>query len=133
MRNSRIFDPGFRMSILDGVVLVAGAAGVAFAAKSAPELAMAIGFTVGHFFLFCNLIRMRRVSELAWAAAFLALSTLSSFSNLLAWGSVFAAASVMTVVLVVIELRSPSYHGIFWWRVNPSLESWWNLDQGPLS
>jgi hypothetical protein len=28
-------------------------------------------------------------------------------------------------VLVIFEMRKPSYHGVFWRRVNPNLRQWW--------
>lgn len=71
--NTSTFSPGFRLSTLDIVVLVAGAIGSILDAQVQLWFGMAIAFTVGHFFLFCNVFRMPRPLELAWSAFFLLL------------------------------------------------------------
>ena len=127
------FSPGFRMSLLDGFVLVAGAAVAMFAARIEINLGLAVAFTVGHFFLFCNVVRMERVRELVWTAVFLVLASLTSSLQALSWNLTFGICLAVTAVLVVIELRSPMYHGIFWRRINPLLEARWQAQGGVLS
>jgi hypothetical protein len=85
----------------------------------------AIAIVVGHFFLFCNLVRMRRALELIWAIAFLAVA----LGRPLALGELRAAAALLaiaplTAVLVAIEVRSARYHGAAARRLNPLLDAW---------
>lgn len=119
------FRPGFRLSVLDVVILVVGIG----AASAVPWLDLwlrtAIAFVVLHFFLFCNILRMSRSSELVWAAAFLALAAWALMANLTSWPVVFASSGGLTVLLAIIEIRRPSYHGVGWRLLNPGLPEWW--------
>ena len=120
------FQPGFRLSTVDVVFLVLGGIGAAYAMTMKLWLAAAIGFVFLHFFLFCNIIRMPRVLEYIWALTFAGLVALCNVFGVVSWITVFAAASVLTVVLVSIAVRQPSYHGVAWQRFNPRLPEWWN-------
>jgi hypothetical protein len=125
----RHFSPGFRLSALDVVVLVVGAA-VAIAVSSVDVwIGAAIAFVVAHFFLFCNVLRMSRPLELVWAAAFAALSIAATAFDLLGWPLVFAWSICLTGVLAIIEARRPSYHGVGWRSLNPKLREWWNTPE----
>ena len=88
-------------------------------------------FAIGHFFLFCNLFRISRRLELIWTAIFLLLaggSTIGGFPSLL----VTAAFSIcVTIIVVAIELKKPSYHGVFWQQINPGLRAWWDSQLAP--
>ncbi|MES2943149.1 MAG: hypothetical protein V4772_09805 [Pseudomonadota bacterium] len=124
------FSPGFRMSLLDGAVLLVGIAASAWAAQIDVWLGLLILFTVGHFFLFCNIVRMARALELVWTAIFLLLAVCSF---LLGWPGlpvVFALTLGLTGVLVFVHARRPSYHGVFWQRINPGLPDWWAKNGG---
>ena len=55
------FNPGFRLSLFDIVVL----------------------FVLGHFFYFCNITRMSRIPKLIWTVCYCFLSKLDP--NLKAW------------------------------------------------
>ena len=38
----------------------------------------------------------------------------------------------VTVVLAIVDMSRPSYHGIFWQRLNPGLPQWWEANRkGP--
>jgi hypothetical protein len=67
----RPFAPGFRLSAIDVGVVLAGAIGSFLVAQVESWFGLAIAFTVGHFFLFCNVFRMPRPLELAWAVCVL--------------------------------------------------------------
>ena len=119
------FNPGFRLSLRDVIVLLIGiiaAGGLAFVA---PPVSLVVGATVLHFFLFCNVFRIRRGPELIWAAAFLGLS-LAAMHWGLAWPIALLAGFGVAAVLIVNEFRHPSYHGVGWRRLNPSLPEWWS-------
>ncbi len=120
----RTFSPGFRFSRRDAaVLLLAVVAGVALCFV---HLCVAVGvaFVVGHFFLFCNVFRLSRPPELIWATAFACLMVAGS-CGVISWWLAFLAAASLTPVLVVIETRRPSYHGVWWEQLNPHLPEWW--------
>ena len=122
---SREFKPGFRISAIDIIVLMLGAAGSTLVAMTLPWLGLAIGFTVGPFFLFCNVVRMSRPLELVWAALFVVLSALTILVDLPGWPITFVVSLIATIVLISRQTRKPSYHGIFWRQINPDLPQWW--------
>src|SRR5688572_28471172 len=126
----RLFQPGFRLSALDIVVLVAGAVASAYATTVDRWFGAAIAFVVLHFFLFCNVLRMSRPLELVWAAVFVALSTAGLSLGLLSWTAVFAASAAVTAIVAAIGLRGPSYHGVGWQKLNPRLPEWWQSAAG---
>ena len=122
--DERAFEPGFRLSLVDVLVLVGGAAFVVWAHGWNRRLAWAAAFVLLHFFLFCNVVRMSRPLELLWAAAFAGL-VVAYDRQLLTWPLLFGIAAALTVVLSIVEMRMPSYHGLGWRRINPQLESRW--------
>ena len=121
----REFKPGFRLSATDVVILIFGGVAAAGAWFVVPVLGIAIAFVVGHFFLFCNMVRMDRQLELIWAALFAALAAFTILTSYPGWPASFAGAVAVTVVLVIIQSSRPSYHGVLWQRINPELPSWW--------
>ena len=118
------FKPGFRFSILDGFILVVALCTGIFVAFYDYKYSVLIGFVVLHFFLFCNIVRMSRVPELIWATSFLALFFCHIKLSLLSFNSALATSLFFTVILVAIELRKPSYHGIYWKVLNPLAPYW---------
>jgi hypothetical protein len=123
--DERKFQPGFRLSALDVVVLVIGGIASGYAMTVDRWFGIAIAFVVLHFFLFCNVLRMSRPLELIWAGIFAALAVATISQNLLSWPVVFAVSSVVTVIVAFIEMRRPSYHGVGWQKLNPRLPEWW--------
>jgi hypothetical protein len=115
---------GARFSALDTIVLVAAGIGIALA-RDLPIVPGAMGIVVGHFLLFCNVVRMRRALELIWAIAFLgvALGLPLLFREFRAEATLLAIAP-LTAVLVAIEVRSARYHGLLARRLNPRLGTW---------
>jgi hypothetical protein len=107
-----IFAPGFRLSPFDVLALLAGGAAATASATADRWTGLAVAFVVAHFFLFCNILRMSRLLELTWAAA-------------------FALAATLTLVLTIIQVRRPSYHGVAWQRLNPGLPEWWSARVDP--
>ena len=123
--NTPAFRPGFRLSVIDVIVLVFGMACALLLNGMKNPLGQAVLFTVAHFFLFCNVLRMRRSFELIWAATFVLLASLSMISNVPTWPVTVLIILAVTFVLMVLQVRQPSYHGIFWQRFNPGLPQWW--------
>lgn len=121
----RRFSPGFRLSRTDLVVLCIGAIAALGVGAVDTALGWVIAFTVGHFFWFCNVLRMARSCELIWAGIFLSLAVSNLMQGQPSWGVVFGAALAVTVIISMIQLRHPAYHGIAWQYFNPNLPQWW--------
>jgi hypothetical protein len=115
---------GLRFSKLDGVVLVLATVITVATWSTTVGWSALVLFVVLHFFLFCNVFRIRRTPELVWAAIFI--------TNCIFWvlvdrpNAMFIAASQLPATLAVIcnELLSPYYHGIFARRINPRLDDY---------
>jgi hypothetical protein len=119
----RVRTYGFRISRSDVVVLLV--AGVA-AGMLWPINRLCASITlivVGHFFLFCNVIRLHRKWELLWAAIFVANATVwwGLWADLRVW-PVLVTQLPVTIVLIAIQMRSRSYRGIGAQRLNPHLQ-----------
>jgi len=130
---NRPFAPGFRLSLRDAIVLVAGSsAGIALATM-VWWWGFVIGFVVAHFFLFCNVVRMARPLELAWAALFVALAAGTIALDFPGWPAAISISLAATVAVVALQLRKPSYHGLGWQRINPGLPAWWAAQQASVA
>lgn len=64
------FRPGFRISATDIAFILIGAVAAAYAVQVEWWMGAAIAFVIGHFFLFCNVLRAARPLELAWSGVF---------------------------------------------------------------
>jgi hypothetical protein len=127
---SATFHPGLRFSAWDALVLVAGGVGVGVLATYAGWMAFVVGFTVGHFFLFCNVVRLSRARELLWAGVFVSLCAGTIVGEIPGWPWTVAIALAVTVAVVLSEMRQPSYHGVGWRTINPQLPAWWEARCG---
>ena len=123
------FNPGFRISVLDSCVLLAGAITTVYFGIRMWQVSVVIGFSVAHFFLFCNVFRIRRAPELIWAAFFIILIFSTILFGFPSWFLSMVLSLLVSVFLVFREFRNPSYHGIFWRKFNPQLEIWWNSER----
>lgn len=119
------FRPGFRFAPSDGVVLVAGAVGVAMAWRVEPWFGVAVAVPVVMFFVFCNVVRMARRLELVWAAAYVAACLARQALGWPNWPWLVAGSVALGSGLVAMQLRRPDYHGVGWRRCNPQLPEWW--------
>ncbi|HEY3360163.1 MAG TPA: hypothetical protein VGQ83_43325 [Polyangia bacterium] len=109
---------GLRFSVRDAAIL-AGAGLTALLARDLPgQPGILVLVVVGHFFLFCNVIRLRRRFELIWAAAFVTLAVAMSLTGRLRWPTVVLGVMPITAALIVAEVRSLRYHGV-WCRRPP--------------
>lgn len=104
--------PGFRFSVRDGVVISIAVVGSVFLWRTLGAMAMLFPIVVFHFFLFCNVFRVRRSLELIWAAAFVINVTCwSAFGNL-NWLAILLVQSPITLLGIGLEMSSSTYHGI---------------------
>lgn len=124
VRRDSTFSPGFRLSIYDVMILIGGSIAAIAVATVDRWIGLAIIFVVLHFFLFCNIIRMSRPLELAWAVVF-SLIALCAGRNLISWPVAFGISMGVTLICLMAETRRPSYHGVGWRKVNPGLPQWW--------
>jgi len=118
------FKPGFRLSFFDVMILAVGLIGAWLLRTIALDVSYILIFVVGHFFYFCNITRMSRISELIWAVCFVALVGVGVTYAIVTLYEAFAIAVTITVLLTVLELYKPSYHGVFWSTFNPNLQAW---------
>lgn len=126
------FAPGFRLSALDAIVVVVGLVAAFALATIVPWWGFMVAFVVAHFFLFCNVVRMARPLELAWAGIFLALAAATIALDAPGWPITTSVSLAATVLVVVIQMRKPSYHGLGWQRINPGLRAWWEASEALL-
>ena len=112
---------GFRMSLVDGLVLFAAPCCTWLTWPLLGPMAGIFSMAVGHFFLFCNMFRIRRSKELLWAAVCLINVGAWATIDPLSWLGILSVQSPFTVALIGLELRSPMYHGIGAARINPRL------------
>ena len=125
-RNTKhAFAPGFRLSVLDMTVLTVGVTAAFALANTVCWWGLVFGFVLGHFFLFCNVVRMSRPLELAWAAVFFFLAAATIALGTPGWRVTVSVSLFATVVVVVVQIRKPSYHGVGWRWINPKLPIWW--------
>ena len=104
--------PGFRLSLRDVAVLVLSALVTGWLRQPLGQLALLPAMVVLHFFLFCNVFRVRTRYELVWALTFI----LNAGTAQLLWGlqpwALLGSQLVITALVIGAELRSPDYHGI---------------------
>ena len=118
------FKPGFRFSVFDAIVLVMASCLALFLNSYNYLYSALVVFVILHFFLFCNVVRMSRIPELIWASFFLFIFYLHLKLSVLSFNTALVSCILLTSILVLLESRKPSYHGIFWQRLNPKLPDW---------
>lgn len=106
------------------MIIIAAVAGVAVW-PTAGWISFIIAFVLTHFFLFCNVFRVSRPLELAWSGLFIALTYCTIRFGQPAWLVSIALSLLATVVAIALTMRRPSYHGVFWKSINPTLREWW--------
>ena len=126
MRNADKFKPGFRLSEIDVGILLLGFVVSPVLGEISGPLGIAVPLAVSHFFLFCNVIRMHRILEVIWSVSFVSLWLYSYQFGFPTWGQTYLIILGVTIVVTIIQLLLPSYHGILWRKINPWLPEWWN-------
>jgi hypothetical protein len=124
------FRPGFRLSMFDKIILFIGGGVAIYLATVEVTASFIVAFVVGHFFLFCNVFRISRPPELIWATIFVSASVMTITVGYPGWVVTTAISLVLAIAFIIREIRSPSYHGILWHRINPQLEKWWKTMMG---
>lgn len=109
---------GFRFSAVDAAAIAICTVATVLLWQPSEGMAFLFPFVLGHFFLFCNVFRVRRKPELIWAAVFLANFGGWWASGHFSWLGVMAIQLPLTATLIVLETRQPWYHGIFARRLN---------------
>ncbi|RLS58233.1 MAG: hypothetical protein DWH95_07355 [Planctomycetota bacterium] len=124
------FAPGFRLSKVDVFVLVGGTMGAIVLSMYGWWWGFILAFVLAHFFLFCNIARISRPFELIWAGVFISLAGTTIAFEMPGWLVTVPVSLFVTVVVVVVEMRKPSYHGVGWQWINPGLPEWWKARVG---
>ena len=104
---------GFRVSASDVVILILAGVVTPIAWTWFASYALLLPVTLGHFFLFCNVFRVRRGVELVWAASFALNFTLWYAAGAFSWIGLLAVQAPVTIGLLVLEVRRLGYHGVF--------------------
>jgi hypothetical protein len=125
MKSSSDFKPGFRLSEMDVGIILLGISVSVLLARFDERLGVAVLFTLAHFFLFCNVLRMSRPFELIWAMLFTLLAGSTFYLGVPPWNVTLAAMLLVTLILTLVQILLPSYHGVLWRQLNPNLEQWW--------
>jgi len=115
---------GFRFFATDAVVIGVLAAAAIVLRQIENPLWWILIVVAGHFFLFCNIVRIRRRFEMIWAGLFVANIGAWLWFGELGWIGVLCVQLPITLCLVVLELRSGRYHGVFARRANPRLNDY---------
>lgn len=121
----RSFKPGFRFSRFDLAILACGIVGTILAGLASRWAGFVIAFVVSHFFLFCNVFRISRRPELAWAATFVLLAAGTILMDFPGWVFTIVVCLGITGRVILGEMGKPWYHGVGWQRLNPALPKWW--------
>jgi len=106
------FEPGFRASFTDLCAIATAAVAAAALFRSFRTASVIILVTTLHFFLFCNVFRIRRRPELIWVSAFFLLSVATIRLGIPGWPATIDASLLAAAALIALEMRHPSYHGI---------------------
>jgi hypothetical protein len=115
---------GFRFSLVDGAAITVCVAAALGLWSTIGDWALAFPVVLGHFFLFCNVFRVRRSYELAWSGLFLLNASLWLFGGAFSWVGLLATQTPVTLIAIGAEVRSPRYHGSWARRVNAGLDEY---------
>jgi len=83
-----------------------------------------IAIVVGHLFVFCNVVRIRRWFELVWAGFFCLAILIWIGLRLIPGWLVVLSSIALASALILIEVRSARYHGILSRHINSNLDKY---------
>ncbi len=110
--HTRRSPPGFRFSPRDAAVIGVFTLATAWLWGWVGSLSLLLFGVLLHFFLFCNVFRVRTRYELIWAWSFVLNAGAWQLADALSWQRVLGSQMVVTALVIGAELRSPSYYGI---------------------
>src|SRR5215831_8577761 len=117
---------GFRFSVVDAVALGAFAGLTLVLHYLAADVWWLVIIVASHFFLFCNVFRLRRSREMIWAGLFVLNAAFWLLAGHLDPVHILACQVPATLALIAWEIRSARYHGIAADRLNPRLNDYLN-------
>jgi hypothetical protein len=122
---------GFRLSVIDMVFLLVAIVATWLVLPHSDFFAWVIPVAVGHFFLFCNVIRIIRWKEFLWSIVFVVdvavwglLAEIQPLTAGQAWSGILTIQLPLTLLLIITELFTPRYHGILARRFNTHLDDY---------
>ena len=115
---------GFRLSRIDVIVLLFAALIGVGGFSPTYGFSLFVPFVVVHFFLFCNVFRIRRKPEFVWGALFVLNCIAWITSGHVSISAIIGTQFVVTVFIISNELRMPSYHGVLARRINPRIDDY---------
>jgi hypothetical protein len=112
---------GFRFTVFDALVLVAGLITTLIGLVYLPVLAILTPFTLGHFLLFCNVFRIGAERDLLWIAALLVNVGWWSWARPgeAPWAPIVLTQLPVTAILIGHAVLGRNYHGIACEWINP--------------
>jgi len=122
------FKPGFRISIIDLIFIVFVTVLAVSISSINHYLSIIIILPCVQFFLFCNVFRIRRKTELIWATLYLLFGYSGYYFHINTYLFVFISLST-GIILIISEFKHPGYHGIMWRQINPNLEYWFRENE----
>jgi hypothetical protein len=103
---------GLRFSRFDAAVLLVSVIVTAAVWHLPTNPGVIVLTVVGHFFLFCNIVRLRRSFELVWAVSYVTLTFGTIALGWMSWLVPLAAVTPVTLALIAAEVRSIRHHGV---------------------
>ena len=117
---------GMTLSLTDGFILAGTSVLVWWMHWNGNEMWWIIVAVLGHFFLFCNVFRIRRALELWWAAVFVINVGFWLAQGRTGWWPAMICQVPVTLVVILLQMRSPWYHGVGARWINRRLDDYLN-------
>ena len=115
---------GFRFSWRDLVVFVIAVSIAWSMHMSADPFWWVVPAVVAHFFLFCNVFLVWQRLEWLWAATFVVNVTVHNWRGIMEPLPILLWQLPITLLVIVLQMRSPHYHGVWARRINPRFDQW---------
>jgi len=109
---------------MDAVILLVAGALTFWLMRRDHPLTWIVPMAVGHFFLFCNVFLVWRTWELLWAGVFVLNVFYHVTQDDLSWWPACGWQMPVTLLVILLQLRSPWYHGVFARKINPRLDEY---------
>lgn len=113
---------GFRCSWWDALVIIVAGMLAFLLYHYDIEVWWIVPAVTGHFFLFCNVFLVWRRLELIWAGFFVTIVVWCMMEGELGWRPAMFYVCPVTLTVILLQLKSPWYHGVGARRLNPRLD-----------